>query len=213
MLSCDIKIRDINFSINLRTIRFCRSSKACYYLLQNDDNHDREAEQGGEHLGSACPRGPQGPVGPPGIEVGSTLFSNIVVMSALPICHPPNTPPTIWFKMDTLGFKVLTISTPTFYHPHLPSNLRVPAEQEMGISMALVIQQPINGLHLAGTQIAFFHCLPVWHTAFPETIRRAVSLERGTRLRKFHGLPTQACVLVLCCWYVVLIRCGSIKGQ
>lgn len=66
------------------------------FILQNEDNyHDREAEQGGDPLASACPRGPQGPVGPPGIEVGSGLFSNIMVMSALQTCHPPNTPPTI----------------------------------------------------------------------------------------------------------------------
>lgn len=125
--------------------------------------------------------------------------------------HHSNTPPTIWFEKDSPGFKVLTISTLTLYYPHLLSNLRVPAEQEMGISVALAIQQPINGLHLARTQIAFFHCLPVCHTSFSETVRRAVCLERCAGLRKFHGLPTQACVWALC-WWKILIQFGSIEA-
>lgn len=64
----------------------------------------------------------------------------------------------------------------------------------MGISLAHATQWPINALHLAQTQIAFFHWLPVPHTSFSETIRRAVCLERRTGSRKFQGLPTQTCV-------------------
>lgn len=89
MLSCDIKIRDINFSVNLLTIYSCQSSKRRHvfvFILQNEDNnHGREAEQGADHLGTSCPRGPQGPVGAPGIEVGSSLFSNTMVTLALQI--------------------------------------------------------------------------------------------------------------------------------
>lgn len=62
-----------------------------------------------------------------------------------------------------LNYKVLGISTPTMCYTHLYSNLTDPAEQEMGISLAHVAQQPINTLHLAVTQIAFFRCQCATH--------------------------------------------------
>lgn len=80
----------------------------------------------------------------------------------------------------------------------------------MGISLALATQQPINALHLALTQIAFFHWLPVCHTSFSETVRRAVCLERRTGLRKFQGLPTHACVCVL--WWWKILRLFGLIG-
>lgn len=48
-----------------------------FYYVQNEDilNQGGETEQGSEDDGSACARGPRGPAGPPGIEVGSKIFS------------------------------------------------------------------------------------------------------------------------------------------
>lgn len=69
------------------------------------------------------------------------------------------------------------MSSPALSGPHRLYNFRGPAEQEMGISLAHATQRPINALHLAQTQIAFFHCLPVHHTSFSETLQRAVCLE------------------------------------
>lgn len=98
-----------------------------------------------------------------------------------------------------------TISTWATHYSHL-SYLRVPPEQDTGLSPSHTTQQPINAPHLAETQIAFFHCLPVRHMSFSETIWRRVCLQRHTRMRKFQGLPTQACAHVCCgdmktCWF------------
>lgn len=90
-------------------------------------------------------------------------------------------------RFNTRGDVLHLISPPT--REFLPS-------RERGISLTQETQWHINALHLAETQIAFFHWLPVRHTSFSEAVRRAVCLERRTVLRKFRGLPTRAWVHV-----------------
>lgn len=48
------------------------------FILQNEDIYPgSETERDSEHKGSACARGPRGPAGPPGIEVGSRRYASI----------------------------------------------------------------------------------------------------------------------------------------
>lgn len=96
------RISDVNFiiTVEIMKVSLCwlayiqtaivKAVKEIQYfifivILQNEgiSHHGGEAELGNLDKGSSCVQGPRGPAGPPGLEVGSRPFPNIMLLPAL----------------------------------------------------------------------------------------------------------------------------------